>query len=81
LKEFIPRRLGDPAAAGVTRRRALPLHATRHEWVLKSIIEFESTADLLHELPDKIVTPAEKRVQTEQTKLKELYESMKRERI
>jgi hypothetical protein len=46
----------------------LPLQATRREWVLKPIIEFESTEDLLQLLPNEIVIPAEAHV--EKVKLK-----------
>lgn len=44
-----------------------------YEWVLKPVVEFESTADLLLMLPDKIISPAEKRVETRQAKLKEIF--------
>lgn len=44
-----------------------------YEWVLKPIVEFQSTADLLGVLLDKIVKPAEKRVETRQAKLRELF--------
>ncbi len=44
-----------------------------YEWVLQPIVEFESTADLLRVLPHQIVTPAEKRVETRQAKLREIF--------
>ncbi len=39
------------------------------DWVLKPPVEFESTADLLLMLPDKIISPAEKRVEARRAKL------------
>jgi len=45
-----------------------------HEWVLKPVVEFETTADLLQALPDKIVSPANKRVDTRQATLREIYQ-------
>jgi uncharacterized protein YjbI with pentapeptide repeats len=44
-----------------------------YEWVLKPIVEFDSISTLIKELPDKIVSPAEKRIETRQAKLKELF--------
>jgi len=44
-----------------------------YEWVLGPIVEFESTAALIKELQEKIVSPAEKRIETRQAKLKELF--------
>jgi hypothetical protein len=45
-----------------------------YEWVLGPIVEFESTAALIKELQEKIVSPAEKRIETRQAKLKELFD-------
>ena len=44
-----------------------------YEWVLKPIVEFDSTSALIQELQDKIVNPAEERIGTRQAKLKELF--------
>ena len=44
-----------------------------YDWVLKPILEFDSTSALIQELQDKIVSPAEKRIETRQAKLKELF--------
>ena len=44
-----------------------------YEWVLQPVIEFESSADLLLMLPDKIIGPAEKRIEMRQAKLKEIF--------
>ena len=43
-----------------------------YEWMLKPILEFESLDDLLLALPDKVITPAEKRVEIRHAKLREL---------
>jgi uncharacterized protein YjbI with pentapeptide repeats len=43
-----------------------------YDWVLRPIIEFDSTEDLLEKLPEKVITPAEARVIARQAKLKEL---------
>lgn len=45
-----------------------------YEWVLGPNVEFESTAALIKELQEKIVSPAEKRIETRQAKLKELFD-------
>jgi hypothetical protein len=44
-----------------------------NDWVLKPILEFESPKDLLLLLPGKIISPAEKRVEVRQAKLRELF--------
>ena len=46
-----------------------------YEWVLKPIVEFDSTSALIQELQDQIVRPAEKRIEMRQTslQLKELF--------
>ena len=44
-----------------------------YEWMLKPIVEFDSTPALIQELQDEIVSPAEKRIETRQAKLKELF--------
>ena len=44
-----------------------------YEWVLEPIIEFQSTDDVVKLLPDKIISPAEKRVEARQARLKELF--------
>jgi len=44
-----------------------------YDWVLKPIVEFDSPSALVQELPEKIVIPAEKRIETRQAKLKELF--------
>jgi hypothetical protein len=44
-----------------------------YEWVLKPVVEFESIADFLRDLRAKIVNPAEKRVETRQAKLREIF--------
>jgi hypothetical protein len=43
------------------------------EWVLSPVVEFESTEDLLRKLPEKIISPTEKRIAIRQAKLKELF--------
>jgi hypothetical protein len=37
------------------------------------IVEFDSVPALIQELQDKIVSPAEKRIETRQAKLKEIF--------
>ena len=44
-----------------------------YEWVLRPIVEFESTEALLGELPKRIIGPAETRVAIRQAKLRELF--------
>jgi len=44
-----------------------------YDWMLKPVVEFESAADLLLTLPDKIISPAEKCVETRQAKLREIF--------
>ena len=44
-----------------------------YEWMLKPIVEFDSPLALTQDLHDKIVSPAEKRIETRQAKLKELF--------
>jgi hypothetical protein len=44
-----------------------------YEWVLRPILEFDSSGDLLAALPDKVITPAETRIEMRQSKLKELF--------
>jgi len=47
----------------------------RKEWVLKPIVEFESKEDLLLKLPDEIIGPAKKRVETRREELRESHPS------
>ncbi len=44
-----------------------------YEWMLNPIVEFDSPLALTHDLQDKIVSPAEKRIEMRQAKLKELF--------
>jgi uncharacterized protein YjbI with pentapeptide repeats len=44
-------------------------------WVLRPIVEFESTEDLLLQLPERIIRPAETRIAIRQAKLRELFGS------
>jgi uncharacterized protein YjbI with pentapeptide repeats len=44
-----------------------------YDWVLDPIVEFDSTQALIKDLQDKIISPAEKRIETRQAKLKELF--------
>jgi uncharacterized protein YjbI with pentapeptide repeats len=44
-----------------------------NEWVLKPILEFESTDDLLLALPDKIISPAEKQIEIRRARLSTLF--------
>ena len=46
-----------------------------YEWVIRPIIEFESTDDLLRQVPERVINPAEIRVAIRQAKLKELIGS------
>jgi hypothetical protein len=45
----------------------------KYDWVLRPILEFDSVPALIQELQDKIVVPAEKRIETRQAKLKEIF--------
>jgi hypothetical protein len=45
----------------------------KYPWVLKPIVEFDSTSALIQQLQDEIVSPAEKRIETRQGKLKEIF--------
>ena len=42
---------------------------------IRPIIEFESTDDLLRQVPERVINPAETRVAIRQAKLKELIGS------
>jgi hypothetical protein len=44
-----------------------------YEWMLNPILEFDSTSALVQDLQAKIVSRAEKRIETRQAKLKELF--------
>jgi hypothetical protein len=55
------------------RPYAMFVDLLEYDWVLKPILEFDSTSALIQELQDKIVSPAEKRIETRQAKLKELF--------
>ena len=44
-----------------------------NEYVLRPIVEFDSVPALIQELQDKIVSPAEKRIEMRQAKLKEIF--------
>lgn len=44
-----------------------------NQWVLRPIPEFESLDDLLLALQDNVITPAEKRVESRQATLRELF--------
>jgi hypothetical protein len=44
-----------------------------YEWVLESIVEFESTTALVQDLKEKIIRPAEKRIETRQAILQDLF--------
>lgn len=46
-----------------------------YDWVLRPILEFESIEDLLLQLPERIIAPAETRVTKRQAKLRELLGS------
>jgi uncharacterized protein YjbI with pentapeptide repeats len=46
-----------------------------YEWVLRPILEFESTEDLLLQLPERVIATAETRVASRQAKLRELLGS------
>jgi hypothetical protein len=46
-----------------------------YEWVLRPILEFESTEDLLLQLPERVIGPAETRVASRQAKLRDLLGS------
>ena len=43
----------------------------KYPWMLKQV-EFDSTSALIQELQDKIISPAEKRIETRQAKLKDI---------
>lgn len=55
------------------RPYAMFVDLLEYEWVLKPIVEFDSTSALIQELQDQIVSPAEKRIEMRQAKLKELF--------
>jgi len=55
------------------RPYAMFVDLLEYEWVLKPIVEFDSTSALIQELQDQIVRPAEKRIEIRQAKLKELF--------
>ena len=55
------------------RPYAMFVDLLEYEWVLKPIVEFDSTSALIQELQDQIVRPAEKRIEMRQAKLKELF--------
>jgi hypothetical protein len=44
-----------------------------YDWVLKPIVEFESARDLLRELAEKIIKPAEQRVGMRRATLKDIF--------
>lgn len=46
-----------------------------YDWVLKPVMEFSSTEDLLNQLQSKVIQPAEKRVLARQAQLRELFGS------
>ena len=46
-----------------------------YEWMLNPIVEFDSPLALTQNLQNKIVSPAEKRIETRQAKLKEIFGS------
>ena len=45
-----------------------------HDWVMKPIVEFESTDDLLRLVPERVINVAEARVASRRQKLAELFE-------
>ena len=45
-----------------------------HDWVMKPIVEFESTDDLLRLMPERVINVAEARVASRRQKLAELLE-------
>ena len=55
------------------RPYAMFVDLLEYPWVINPIVEFDSTSALIQELQDKIVSPAEKRIETRQAKLKELF--------
>jgi hypothetical protein len=44
-----------------------------YDWVLNPIFDFDSISALTQGLQDRIVGPAEKRIETRQARLKELF--------
>jgi hypothetical protein len=44
-----------------------------HDWVLKPIIEFDTTSSLIRQIPDKIMRPAEERQAARDKLLRELF--------
>ena len=55
------------------QRYSLFADLLENDWVLKPVVEFESPADLLRALQDRIVSPAEKRVEERKATLREIY--------
>jgi hypothetical protein len=55
------------------RKYAMFVDLFKYDWVLRPIVEFDSPTALIQQLQEKIVTPAEKRIETRQAKLKELF--------